>query len=45
MPLLFLGILLVVVGIQSLSIGLIGELIVHTSRKKDKKIKKIVQTK
>ena len=44
-PLLFLGILLLVVGIQSLSIGLIGELIVHTSRKKDKKIKKIVQIK
>ena len=44
-PLLFLGILLLVVGIQSLSIGLIGELIVHTSRKKEKKIKKIVQIK
>jgi len=44
-PLFFLGILLIVVGIQSLSIGLIGELIVNTSRKKDKKIKKIVQNK
>ena len=44
-PLFFLGILLIVVGIQSLSIGLIGELIVNTSRKKDKKIKKIIQNK
>ena len=44
-PLFFLGILLIVVGIQSLSIGLIGELIVNSSRKKDKKIKKIVQQK
>ena len=44
-PLFFLGILLIVVGIQSLSIGLIGELIVNTSRKKIKKIKKIVQKK
>ena len=44
-PLFFLGILLLVVGIQSLSIGLIGELIVNTSRKKDKKIKKIIQKK
>jgi len=44
-PLFFLGILLIVVGIQSLSIGLIGELIVNSSRKKDKKIKKFVQQK
>tara|TARA_B100000131_G_scaffold255870_1_gene250485 strand:+ start:166 stop:1095 length:930 start_codon:yes stop_codon:yes gene_type:complete len=44
-PLFFLGILLIVVGIQSLSIGLIGELIVNSSRKKNKKIKKIVQKK
>lgn len=32
-PLLFLGILLVVVGIQFISIGLIGEMIVYTSRR------------
>lgn len=36
-PLFFLGILLIVVGIQSLSIGLIGELIVNNGRKKAKK--------
>ena len=44
-PLFFLGILLIVVGIQSLSIGLIGELIVNSSRKKNQKIKKIIQNK
>lgn len=32
-PLLFLGVLLVVVGIQFISIGLIGEMIVYTSRR------------
>ena len=32
-PLLYLGILLLIVGIQFISIGLIGELIVHLSRK------------
>ncbi|MGC9337521.1 MAG: glycosyltransferase family 2 protein [Candidatus Cloacimonadia bacterium] len=32
-PLLFLGILLVLVGIQFISIGLIGEMIVYTSRR------------
>ena len=32
-PLLYLGVLLVIVGIQFISIGLIGELIVHFSRK------------
>jgi glycosyltransferase involved in cell wall biosynthesis len=35
-PLLFLGILLVVVGIQFISIGLIGEMIVYTSRRTSK---------
>ena len=44
-PLFFLGILLIVVGIQSLSIGLIGELIVSNSRQKNNKIKKIIQKK
>ena len=44
-PLFFLAILLIVVGIQSLSIGLIGELIVNANRKKNKKIKKIIQNK
>ena len=44
-PLFFLGILLIVVGIQSLSIGLVGELIVNSSRKKGQKIKKIVKNK
>ena len=32
-PLFFLGILLIIIGIQFISIGLIGELIVHFSRK------------
>ena len=32
-PLLYLGVLLLIVGIQFISIGLIGELIVHFSRK------------
>ena len=41
-PLFFLGILLIVVGIQSLSIGLIGELIVNRTSDKDNKIKEIV---
>ena len=44
-PLFFLGILLIVVGIQSLSIGLIGELIVNNGRKKSKKIKEIIHKK
>jgi glycosyltransferase involved in cell wall biosynthesis len=35
-PLLFLGILLIVVGIQFISIGLIGEMIVYTSRRGNK---------
>ena len=42
-PLFFLGILLIVVGIQSLSIGLIGELIVNRTGYKNNKIKKIVK--
>ena len=41
-PLFFLGILLVVVGIQSLSIGLISELIVNRTSGKTNKIKKTV---
>ena len=44
-PLFLLAILLIVVGIQSLSIGLIGELIVSNSRNKDKKIKEIIHKK
>ena len=44
-PLFFLGILLMVVGIQSLSIGLIGELIVNNNRNKSKKIKEIIHKK
>jgi glycosyltransferase involved in cell wall biosynthesis len=44
-PLFLLAILLIVVGIQSLSIGLIGELIVTNSRNKDKKIKEIIHKK
>ena len=42
-PLFFLGILLIVVGIQSLSIGLLGELIVSNSRNKDNKIQKTIK--
>lgn len=37
-PLLFLGILLIVVGIQFISIGLIGEFIVYLDKKKRKKL-------
>jgi glycosyltransferase involved in cell wall biosynthesis len=44
-PLFFLGILLIVVGIQSLSIGLIGELIINNNRNKGKKIKEIIHKK
>jgi len=40
-PLFFLGILLIVVGIQSLSIGLLGELIVSSIKTQDK-VKKII---
>ena len=42
-PLFFLGILLIVVGMQSLSIGLIGELIVNRIGDKNNKIKKTVK--
>ncbi len=42
-PLLFLGILLVIVGIQFVSIGLLGEMITETQKKKaDYSIKKIL---
>ena len=44
-PLFFLAILLILVGIQSLSIGLIGELIVNLSRNKVNKVKKIISKK
>lgn len=44
-PLFFLAILLILVGIQSLSIGLIGELIVNSSRNKANKVKKIISKK
>lgn len=37
-PLLFLGILLIVVGVQLISIGLLGEMIVYSSRQKRKTI-------
>ena len=40
-PLFFLGILLIVVGIQSLSIGLLGELIVSSIQSEDK-VNKII---
>ena len=41
-PLFFLGILLIVVGIQSLSIGLISELIVNRTTDNKDKIKQII---
>ena len=41
-PLFFLGILLIVVGMQSLSIGLISELIVNRTGDNKDKIKKII---
>jgi hypothetical protein len=41
-PLLFLGILLIIIGIQLVSMGFLGELIVkeHLSKDKDEYIKK-----
>ena len=36
-PLLFLGILLIVVGVQLISLGLLGEMIVYSSRQENKK--------
>ena len=36
-PLLFLSILLIVVGVQLISLGLLGEMIVYSSRQKNKK--------
>lgn len=36
-PLLFLGILLIVVGVQLISLGLLGEMIVYSSRQRRKK--------
>jgi len=44
-PLFFLGILLILIGAQSLSIGLIGELIVNNSIQKNNKVKKIIDNK
>ena len=41
-PLFFLGILLIVVGMQSLSIGLISELIVNRTGDNEDKIKQII---
>ena len=41
-PLFFLGILLIVVGMQSLSIGLISELIVNRTSDNKEKIKQII---
>ncbi len=40
-PLLFLGILLIVVGVQLISLGLLGEMIVYSSRQKNKKSDKL----
>jgi hypothetical protein len=36
-PLLFLGILLIVVGVQLISLGLLGEMIVYSSRQRRKR--------
>jgi len=42
-PLLFLGVLMVIVGIQFISIGLLGEMITETQKKKlDYSIKNIL---
>ncbi len=40
-PLFFLGILLIVIGIQFVSTGLIGELIVHYNRQKKHKSEEV----
>lgn len=44
-PLFFLGILLILIGIQSLSIGLIGELIVNNTIQQKNKIKQVFKNK
>lgn len=44
-PLFFLGILLILIGIQSLSIGLIGELIVNNSIQQKNKVKQVIENK
>ncbi len=41
-PILFLSVLLMVVGIQFISLGLLGEMIVKSQRVKEQKIKKII---
>jgi len=40
-PILFLGVLMIVVGIQFFSIGLIGEMIVKSGRYKENRIEKV----
>ena len=40
-PVFFLGILLLIVGVQFFSIGLLGELLIKTSGKSEKKIHSI----
>lgn len=40
-PLLFLGILFIVIGVQLISMGLLGELIIQTNKKKNYNIKNI----
>ncbi|MEE9430932.1 MAG: glycosyltransferase, partial [Melioribacteraceae bacterium] len=34
-PILYLGTLLIIVGVQFFSLGLIGEMLVHNTRKED----------
>lgn len=41
-PILFLAILLMVVGIQFISLGLLGEMIVKSGREKEQKIKRVL---
>ncbi|MBC8527813.1 MAG: glycosyltransferase family 2 protein [Candidatus Cloacimonetes bacterium] len=44
-PLLFLGVLLIVVGVQLISIGLLGEMIVYTSKREGKNKEKEINHK
>jgi glycosyltransferase involved in cell wall biosynthesis len=44
-PIFFLGILLLIVGVQFFSMGLIGELIIKTSHRNEKKVSRIVNPK
>lgn len=43
-PLFFLGILLLIVGVQFFSIGLLGEMVIKTTRRSEKRLRSITKT-